>query len=224
MEWRIYLKYKNKSYRCFKLKQTKDDLLIIPKNALYFPREVISDLEFGDEIHVCANSLSERVDHYTVHSNSGERHIRLNKEAPPQDREIGIKLSKINKAIPLLTMVLSANRASLEEPKKGRWFGYNLPSGSDYLIADLVAFPKDRSIHLSQSYKITNNKKSKESYDNKEIEMRNCKIFLQVRSTNYSTANMDCNVLFQQARGRSIVITRVINGQVIAQVSNVVTG
>jgi len=217
MEWRVFFKHKNKTYRAFKISQGNNlDLIIAPKNSIYLPKEITQQLKIGDEIKVEHKQLNILVDHYTMHPDV--RHVRSIQTSPPHEQSIGgWKLASISKAIPLVTMLFSTNKSSEEEPKK-KWFGFSLPDDVNYFIVDLIAYPKNYKLGFEQNFKIRNKEKpSNEGLDQMPLEMENCNVEMIIRSTNYSFCNIPFNILFQQAEGKSMVITRVENDKILAQ-------
>lgn len=220
MEWKIYIKSDDISYRAIKIKQGANlDITIIPKNAVYFSREIIKDLNFDDQIELNYEYLGSKIDHYSAHARTGQRHVKVNPQSPALEPTIGIKLDKIDKPIPLVTMIASANKGSQEDPSSGKWFGYSLPRDVNYLIMDLIAIPKDSQLVFNQNFKIQNERKTLEIFDYKILEMRNCNIVVYIRYTNHELTNIPNNVIFQQVEGKTIIISRVEKGMVIAQVS-----
>jgi hypothetical protein len=220
MEWKIYLRHEDKSYRILKLIQGANlDITIIPKNAVYFSREIINSLDFNDQIQLKYEHLGDQIDHYSAHSLTGQRHIKLDPESPALEPTIGLKFKDIDKPIPLVTMVAAANPGSREEPNKGKWFGFQLSDDVNYLIIDLIAIPKNSQLGIHQNFTINNDKTTKETFDIKPIEMRNCFIVVSMRSTNHELTDIPNNVIFQQVEGKTITIIRVEKGSVIAQVS-----
>jgi hypothetical protein len=220
MEWKIYIKKGEKSYRVLKIMQGANlDIYLIPRNAVYFSREIIAGLNVGDQIELHYEKLGDQIDHYSVHSLTGQRHVKLNPSSRPLEPTIGTKLDKINKAIPLVTIVASINQGSEEKPSSGKWFGYNLPPDVNYIVMDLIAIPKKSNIKFQQNFKIQNDKKTNESFDTKILEMQNCNVIVLTRSTNHGLTDIPNNVIFQQVEGKTVIVSRVERGKVLAQVS-----
>jgi hypothetical protein len=223
MEWKIYLRYQGKSHRILKLRQGANlDITIIPKNAVYFSREIIDDLDFDEQIQLNYEYLGGTIDHYSAHSLTGQRHIKLDPSFPALEPTIGVSFKNITKPIPLVTIVAAANSLSQEEPSSGNWFGFQLPDDVNYLIMELSAVPKNSQVEIQQSFTINNEKKTQETIDFKTIEMRNCFIIAVIRTTNHELTDIPNNVVFQQVEGKSINVIRVEKGAVIAQVSHLV--
>jgi hypothetical protein len=220
MEWKIYLRHKEKSYRILKLTQGANlDIFIIPKNAIYFSREIIQGLDLDEQIQLKYEYLGGKIDHYSAHSLTGQRHIKLEPGSPALEPTIGLNFKNIDRPIPLVTMVATANVGSQEEPGSGKWFGLNLPEDTNYLIMDMIATPKNSHLGFQQNFTISNDKKTRETFDSIPIEMRNCTITLLIRTTNHELTDVPNNVLFSQAEGKTVTIVRVEKGMVLAQVA-----
>jgi hypothetical protein len=223
MEWKIYLRHQEKAYRILKLRQGANfDITIIPHNAVLFSRETLSDLNFDDQVQIEYESLGQEIDHYSAHARTGQRHVKLIPNAPATEPTIGVSFQNIQKPIPLMTIVAAANPKSQEEPTSGKWFGFQLPDDVNYLIMELSAIPKNSQVQIQQSFTINNEKKTKETFDLKTIEMRNCIVIAITRTTNHELTDIPNNVVFQQVEGKSINIVRVEKGAVLAQVSHLV--
>lgn len=223
MEWKIYLRHQEKSYRILKLRQGANfDITVIPHNAVLFSKEILVDLNFDDQIRIEYESLGQEIDHYSAHARTGQRHVKLTPNAPATEPVIGANFQNIQSPIPLLTMVAAANTQSQEEPTSGKWFGFQLPDDINYMIIELSAIPKRSQIQIQQSFTINNEKQTKETFDIKTIEMRNCIIVVLIRTTNHALTDIPNNVVFQQVEGKSINIVRVEKGAVLAQVSHLV--
>ncbi len=220
MKWKIYSKYKGRSYKIIEIRDSdKFDIYIHPSNSVYFSREVLKNLKEGERIEVQYSDLGRRViDHFSVHS-SGQRHIKISPELPPTEVILGHDLKNIITAVPLITMVVSVNQSNQENPT-GRWFGYCLPDDTDYLIIDMVAIPNNSELGIGFNFSISNKQKSRESFDEKTLEMKNCKIKIFTRTTNHKLSFIPCNVIFHQNEGKTLTITRVENRKILAEVSN----
>ncbi len=229
MEWRIYISYKGRSYKAFKIQEGKNlDLQIFPYNSVVISRKQIQELSIGQNIIVEFDALRDEVDHFTLHNKSNtnppRKHIRLKTPTKAHEPSVIEKgLDDLQDPIPLVTIVTSANQPNIEKPKK-QWFGYILPEDIDYMIFDLVAFSKDGTFGINQQFKIQNDKKTLEFFDRKTIELNNCNIAIIARATNHELCNLPANIVFQQELGKSLVITRIEKGKVICQVSNVEVG
>lgn len=219
MKWGIYLKYKEKSHRILEIREgVNSDIYISPLNSLYFSREVLKNLNAGDKIEVRYDNLGkDLIDHFSAHA-SGQRHIKLSPELLATEVIAGSSLKNIAEAVPLITMVASANLRSQKEPS-GRWFGYCLPDDVDYLIMDMVAIPKNSELGVNRCFSIKNEKKSIELFDEKTLDMKNCKIKIFTHATDHKPSLIPSNIIFQQNRGKTLAITRVENGRILAEVS-----
>jgi hypothetical protein len=223
MEWKIYLRYREKAYRILKLRQGANfDITIIPKNAILFSREIIKNLDFDEQIELKYKSLGRAIDHYSAHALTGQRHVKLNPNSPALEPTIGVSFKDITKPIPLVIIVAAANPGSKEEPSSGKWFGFQLPDDVNYLVMELFAIPKNSQVEIQQNFIIHNEKKTQETFDFKMIEMRNCFISVIMRTTNHDLTDIPNNVVFQQVEGKSVNIIRVEKGTVLAQVSHLV--
>jgi hypothetical protein len=224
MEWKIYLRYQEKAYRILKLRQGANfDITIVPRNAVLFSRDVIKNLVIGDQIQLDYESLAGGIDHYSAHARTGQRHVKLEPGSPALEPTIGVSFINIDKPIPLITIVAGANSNSLEEPSSGKWFGYELPDDVNYLIMELIAVPKDFILDAQLNLgTIHNVKKTRETFDTKTIEMRNCTVVTFTRWTNNELTDIPNNVVFQQVEGKSIAISRVEKGAVLATVMQLV--
>jgi hypothetical protein len=224
MEYKFYLRYQGKGYRVLKLRQGANfDITIIPRNAVVFSRETIEKLDFDDQIQLKYESLGEAVDHYTAHAQTGQRHVKLDLSSPAFEPTLGISFKDITKPIPLVTVVATANVGSQEEPGSDKWYGFQLPDDVNYLILEFFAIPKNSSVAIRQGFTVNNEKKSKETFDSMEIEMRNCIITATMRTTTHELTDMPNNIVFQLAEGKSVNIVRVEKGKVFAQVSRLST-
>ncbi len=220
MEWKIFIKYKNKSYRILKVKQGASlDITIIPKSAICFSRKLIENSNIGDGIQIEYKKLgNDLVDHFSAHSITGQRHIKLGPTSWAHEPTIGYKFKNIDRAIPLLTMVASANKNSQEDTGSGKWFGFALPDDVNYIIMEIVAVPKNANIDFQQNFRIQNNIKTNETFDIKELDMQNCKILIITRTTNHKLADIPNNIVFQQVEGKTVGISRVEGKIVLAHV------
>ena len=72
-------------------------------------------------------------------------------------------------------------------------------------------------------FTIRNDRKTTETFDKKEIEMRNCKVLVIVRSTNHQLTDIPNNVIFQQVEGKTAIISRVESGMILAQIASLST-
>jgi len=220
MKWKIYFKHKEKSYKILEIRDSMNfDVYITPSNSISFSREILKNLDVGEKVEVQYKDLGGKIiDHFSAHS-SGQRHIKISPEFLATEVISGPNLNNITEAVPLITIVASVNHNSQEEPN-GRWFGYCLPNDTDYLIMDIVAIPKNSELGINLNFSINNEQKSRESFDEKTLEMKNCKIKLLTRITNHKLSLIPCNVIFQQNKGKTITITRVEDGIILAEVSS----
>ncbi len=220
MEWTIYIKSEEKSYKALKIIQgANHDITIIPKNAVYFSKEIIRGLRIGDQIQLEYKDLGDKIiDHYSAHATSGQRHIKINPTAPASEPSMGMKFKKIESVIPLGSMVAVANEGSQKEPGSGQWFGFNLPQDVNYIIMDLFAIPKKFNVKFNYNLNIQNKKDTKECIDMKDIEMKTCRIIVHTRCTNHELTDISHNVFFQHIEGKTAIISRVERGRILAQV------
>jgi len=122
-------------------------------------------------------------------------------------------------------MVSSLNNGSCESPNSNvQWFGFNLPEDTDYVVMDILAMPKNTSLNFEQQGRINNTRKSRETFDHKIIEMKNCAIFIFIRTTNHNLANLPNNIVLQQSMGKTPIISRVENKKILALVGNMEAG
>ena len=220
MEYRFYIKSKDKSHKVFKISQGANlDITIIPSNALYFSKEIIHKLNYNDHIELKYDYLGTTIDHYSAHAITGQRHVKILPKSPAHEKSIGHKLASISKPIPLLTLVATANNDFIEEPKSGKWFGINLPEDVNYLIIDLIAIPLNSQLGVQQTFQIKNERITNETFDICNINMRNCIITALMKSTNHNLTDIPNNIIFQQVEGKTVTIIRVERGMIIAQIS-----
>jgi hypothetical protein len=220
MEQKIYLKYKNESFKILKISQTSSsDIVIMPKNSKCLTKEIINGFAIGDELEIETNKLNiENIDHFTAHAESGQRHFKFNTHSFAYQPEIGFNFLNIKHMIPLVTIVATANMEAREEPK-GKWFGYELSDDCNYIVMDIFAIPKDFNFNMKTQVKIQNDIKTTEFFDIKVVEMKTCNIYIQSRATNHKLTNIPYNIAFQLVEGKTVVISRVEDSKIFAQIA-----
>ncbi len=222
----VFLKKEDVSNEIFEINQTNnlDLYLNFPASrTIYLPRKRLREFEVGDKIQVNTEDLMASVDHFSAHK-SGQRHIKFSKTDSPVGIVSGSSIAEINRPIPLVTMVASVSSDFHKEPFGNNWNGLNLPSETNYALIDLVAAPKNSNLIFNMDHEVTNKKKSTETFGQISIEMKNCRVHMFIRTSNYSLADPQSNLIFLQDEGVTFSVTRVEGKTVRIQVAEMLAG
>mgnify|MGYP000470955667 CR=1 FL=1 len=215
MEWRVYLRYKEVSYRAFKVRQgSNGDITIIPKFAIPLSRNFLSKYSVGDTLKLSVDKSLVFIDHYSAHSRSGQRHVKVGYPLKTFDPINAIPFKSINTVIPLATLITGIQDEMKDPNPKGKWFGYTLPDDVSYVVFDISAFPLNNDLHFKQSLQIYNEKKTSEFFYHKVLQLRNLNLCITVRSSNHGQFSLRNNILFQQDIGKSAALKRVVHNEI----------
>lgn len=223
-EWRVCLKRNSKVYQAFKIRQNKNnDITIIPKQAVYFPRKLIENLPQGSQLSVDHRVIADQADHYSLHVKTGQRHVKITDVLRATEPEIGLPLEEIKNAVPLVTIVAVTDDFSEVPSVKGKWHAYSLDKDVNYAVFELIAIPKGTQLGVQEGgVRIINEKATIERFDLTQIELRNCAIAVRYHSTNHQLTDIQSNIIFQLSEGKSVAITRVEKGKVLGTINKVI--
>ncbi|MDD5342029.1 MAG: hypothetical protein PHI73_01720 [Patescibacteria group bacterium] len=226
MDWRVFLKKDDVEYRAFKIVQGASlDITFIPKTSLWISKEHLIGYNIGDQLLLQVESDQGFVNHYSAHSRTGQRHIKISDQPYAIEPFHGQPFRKIDQVIPLLTYIAVTTPSTKEAPSKGKWYGYTIPENVNYCIFDLIAFPKGSNLNINfQLGTVVNTKKSIETFGQKILEFRNCNICVLLRTSTHDKSTLKQNVLIQQNEGITTSIVRVMDNQVLLTVAETQIG
>lgn len=224
MEHRILIRKGEKVFKVFKLVQhANSDITIIPYKAVYLSGDFIERYDFGEKLRLSVNENDLKVDHFSAHSATGQRHIKFDPSKPAVEPIGGAAFKDIKELIPLATILASTNVKEDDEPKKGKWSGMIMPEDTDYCIFDVFAIPFDTPVNYNIQHTIENTKQSVESMFTLTVPLRDLGIAIIVRTSNHNHASIPVNVFIQQRIGKTAQIVRVDGEELDIQISRLRT-
>lgn len=225
MDWRIIVRREGLIYRAFKVIQNaNNDITIIPHRAIHIDRSFLDNSNVGDKLKVSTQENEVIIDHYSAHSKSGQRHIKFSARDRATQPIIGEVFQDIKTAIPLVSIIASTAREPDGEPKKGKWYGFEIPSDTDHCIFDLWAIPKDGGFNFKFEQNIKNEKQSVETFNSIIIPQRTVSIVVIIRTSNHNICTIPYNVLVQQSEDVTAQVVRVSEKELELEISNVSIG
>lgn len=221
MEHRFLIRKGEKVFKVFKAVQhANSDITIIPYKSVYLSGDFIDKYDFGEKLLLAINGNDLKIDHFSAHSETGQRHIKFDPNKPAVEPIKGDAFKDIQSLVPLATILATTNSTEDEEPKSGKWSGMVVPDDASYCIFEVFAIPFDTPINFNIQHNIVNTKQSIESIFNMTIPLRNLGIAIIARTSNHNQCTLPVNVLVQQRVGKTAQIVRVDGNELDVQISS----
>ncbi len=203
------------------MQHANSDITIIPYKSVYLNGEFIDGYDYGEKLMLAIDGNDLMIDHYSAHSETGQRHIKFDPKKPAIEPISGAAFKSEASLIPLATILATTNTSEDQEPTKGKWSGIQMPDDTDYCVFDVYAAPKGVSVGFNIHHSINNTKQSVENIFNvPPISLRTVDIQVITRTSNHNQCTLPVNVFVQQRVGKTAQIVRVDGNELDVQISS----
>ena len=221
MEHRFLIRSRGKVFKVFKVAQhANGDITIIPYKSVYLNSDFIDRYDYGEKLMLTVDHDDLKIDHYSAHSRTGQRHVKFNPAKPAVEPIRGEAFQNIQNPVPLGTILATTQTDEDEEPTKGKWSGIVMPDDTDYCTFEIFAVPLNVPVNFNVQHNIQNTKQSVETMFHVVIPLRTLGIAVVARTSNHNQCTIPVNVFVQQRIGKTAQIVRVDGKELDVQISS----